>query len=644
MEKKVEMSEFLEVIDSDKYKESEGNISSNIEYLLIYRIRKFYGLYDDIMVRGSFEKIYDSNLLKGQDSVNYRIKQTLWQYGVVFSDKTFSNILYKDETDRKSLLILDSWDSISSLSDMLESDKFSVRPTDIYIESLKDNNEYDDIMQVLGNSQLEVLSVWYIRNNYDYYASYADKSRAYSSLFSDDERYDITADMHDMFDVVSMPANIIDSLINYGRALFDDGIKCIEFNDIIPKLSNVTEERYQYLCAAFLVYMSETYNMKINTTSDGMFCTAYNDYRSGNYLMAEDLLGLEMKLFPVMFYSTANNSRFIYLRDVITSYDYVYVTESELDKMVLDDYTVHMKLWKPEDRSIFVNSKYSSGTGYLNSKISSTKSSFVERISEEADDEYEPIIVPIFSRYSEEQIGKIAKTFNSYNIREHTIYSQKYVTVRDLLCRRVKDGDEYVYQIGFVFSGTDTQYGKRITQNLIVSGIEPDRESNIISRSYFTMPQDKIGYLYSVNYIYDLSREAPNVLVKLIDDTESLIDDVDDPMYDEDENGNPLHTVGSIEEKFLYYTFSRYLNKKDYDDLISGLSNDKSVFKPSIYRYVFVTSEIMPELSLKIKMYDLINAEFLTAFGDINPEYIRSGRTSNYLNLDSRLFGIMSSE
>lgn len=158
------------------------------------------------------------------------------------------------------------------------------------------------------------------------------------------------------------------------------------------------------------------------------------------------------------------------------------------------------------------------------------------------------------------------------------------------------------------------------------------------------MPQDKIGYLYSVNYIYDLSREAPNVLVKLIDDTESLIDDVDDPMYDEDENGNPLHTVGSIEEKFLYYTFSRYLNKKDYDDLISGLSNDKSVFKPSIYRYVFVTSEIMPELSLKIKMYDLINAEFLTAFGDINPEYIRSGRTSNYLNLDSRLFGIMSSE
>ena len=61
-----------------------------------------------------------------------------------------------------------------------------------------------------------------------------------------------------------------------------------------------------------------------------MFCTAYNDYRSGNYLMAEDLLGLEMKLFPVMFYSTANNSRFIYLRDVITSYDYVYVTESEL--------------------------------------------------------------------------------------------------------------------------------------------------------------------------------------------------------------------------------------------------------------------------------------------------------------------------
>ena len=128
-------------------------------------------------------------------------------------------------------------------------------------------------MQVLGNSQLEVLSVWYIRNNYDYYASYADKSRAYSSLFSDDERYDITADMHDMFDVVSMPANIIDSLINYGRALFDDGIKCLEFNDIIPKLSNVTEERYQYLCAAFLVYMSETYNMKINTTSDGMFCT-----------------------------------------------------------------------------------------------------------------------------------------------------------------------------------------------------------------------------------------------------------------------------------------------------------------------------------------------------------------------------------
>ena len=153
-----------------------------------------------------------------------------------------------------------------------------------------------------------------------------------------------------------MHANIIDSLINYGRALFDDGIKCLEFNDIIPKLSNVTEERYQYLCAAFLVYMSETYNMKINTTSDGMFCTAYNDYRSGNYLMAEDLLGLEMKLFPVMFYSTANNSRFIYLRDVITSYDYVYVTESELDKMVLDDYTVHMKLWKPEDRSIFVNS------------------------------------------------------------------------------------------------------------------------------------------------------------------------------------------------------------------------------------------------------------------------------------------------
>ena len=43
MEKKVEMSEFFEVIDSDKYKESEGNISSNIEYLLIYRIRKFYG-------------------------------------------------------------------------------------------------------------------------------------------------------------------------------------------------------------------------------------------------------------------------------------------------------------------------------------------------------------------------------------------------------------------------------------------------------------------------------------------------------------------------------------------------------------------------------------------------------------------------
>ena len=641
MNKLIEMQECIDVIDIS-LGDSEDNIKSNISYIIIYRLRKQYGCDYWLQVRGSFEQIYESRLLSSKE-VDYDLKQMLWDFNIMFIENTMVKIDNR-ENRRHKLLILSEWTSVDDVR--MESEKSlqsenGLAITDVIVENLHDNNKCDEITQLLNNSHKLSVQLWYIKNNVDFYASFSNKVDAYASMFSEEDIIDITADIMDMIGGVDLPYDIVDKLVEYGKSLYESGVKCLTYRESYN--NNILESNMHCnVVSAFLVYMSENYNMAINTMNDVSFCDMYRIYQSCCYGTADDIFSRYNMYYPVMLYVNGENRNFVYIRSIDMLYDFVYVRMSELERMIVGDDSVKMRHYSQP-----ISRKYGrSGYIHINNKMSLDErltqlqeSEFVDHITSDEDDADILSIYDVFS--DEEKINKIVQSFNKYNVTHSESKIYKYITVRDLMCRRiVEDGEEYI-QIGYITSRDDRVYGNRINQKITISLINPDIPSAaIIQCGYFVLPPESGQALYPVRYVYDLQEKAPKSLLNLIDDTYSYDNDIFDMSTDEDGN----HIVGTRGEKFLYYVCSRYMNPDSENRLGETLTVDRVVYKASLYKPVYTANNVIKELSKYFDESNLIKAGLIDMFGNINSEFISSKNDKSFLNIKNELWGIMQVE
>lgn len=640
----IEMNDFLSTIET-AVEGVEDNISSEYLYLIVYRLSKKYKLSEGVQVRGSYEDILNSSVFS-DTSIDPALKQMLWNFNISFSDNTLDGV-EDNHNAKRALIVLDNWVSTEDLSQRinegLRNGEFSMTPTDLFIESLKSNKEYNDISSILDTANICRLTLWYIKSNVNYYASYEDKNHTYHAKYDESEILDLTYTLKEYFDVPSFSADIVDRLIELGQSMYDDGIKCVEFYDVIPELHYINEHNYFSYVAIYLVYIQETYGMQVNAVCDDAFCWAYANYKKSDYCLAEDLFYNRDKIYPVMLYSTRNNRCFMFIRNIKYDYTYYYVRKGDLDKMLLGDTSIKMRAWNMPTNSIFNNDSI------LDSKYA-RKSEFLDRFVGEVPSS-EPEVVSLFSLFdTEEKIAEVVNLFNKYNVENSGGVVPKYITVRDVLCRKVMDGDEEVIEIGYIQSLGEDSYNNRIKEDITVSGINADNGA-IPSLTYFTLSRDANRSLYNVNYVYDLASKAPNSLINFIKDMDSTADTIDDPtiVYDDDgevvlnDDGTPKRIVSCTpQEKFLYYMYSRELPAGTYKTMYDNLTGDKLEYRVAMYKGVYTASSILPELSKNFSISNLIDAELLDIYGEINRErFITSDGKSQQFNIDNRLFGIM---
>lgn len=631
----VEREEFISVIDTS-LGEVEESIDGSYFYLLIYRLVHYYGNIRGLQVRCKFERILDCQLLE-EASNDTSLKQRLWEYGVCFSEDTMTDVY--DNGEKRMLMVMPEWTSTNGLAEVINekraSGEFEMAPTDLFIENLNTNSEYDKITEVLNNSPYAGLTIWYIRKDYNYYADFAERDEVYGSMFSEKEIYDITPDMDRLIDVPNIPYDIVDSLIDLGHQLYMDGFKCLGFNNISPELHYTTEHAYYTMVTSFLVYMSETYNMFINTTCDEIFCNQYVEYRKSSYCLAEDLFNNRSNYFPIMSYVTRNDSRFLYIRRIESRYTFYYFRENELERLITGDTDVRIHKWSPQfvtalkDRGVIINKDKLDVSEYLDELNDSGND----------DDNKDPEVIPLFSYItSEERLNAIIEAINKYNANYHESVVTKYVTARDLVCRRAKDGDNEYIEVGYIQSMEEDSYDYRIAESITVSSIN-EQMREMISRSYFSLTRNLNHSLYSLHYTYDLGINAPKRLLDFVEDTQSLISDVSDP-YEVSEDGT-LERIYSATEKFLYYVFSKYMPVASYRKLEEDLTGDKLEYKVALYHGVYTVSEVLPEFQKYFALRDLIEADLLDSYGNINSEYISNDGNVSYFDLKNKLFGIM---
>lgn len=636
MSRNIEMKDFTEVVNTS-LGEVEDTISDSPLYVLLYRVYKHFGTCKDILVRGSYDSMLDltSDLTSDCDET---FKQNLWNFGISFSENTLDSIDTENES-RRTLMVLPTWVSIHSLTDkvnsMIAEGLIDSIPTDVFIEDVKENTKYEEINTIVNNSVDYRFTLWYFKSNVSYYADFEEKDAIFKSKFNEPEIYDITSDIKQMLDVQYASKTIVDDLMNYGRNLYDNGIKCVEYSDIFPALEYITKVDYENKVSAFLVYLAETYNMQINTTIDALFSKSYAIYRRSEYCLAEDLFNNQDIYSPIMLYATRQNRRFVYIRDIKYNYTYRYIRLSELDGMINRDESIAMRTWNPEVPNTLVR-------GNISAKEDLYKSRFVDNMNL-VESEYEPEIIPLFSVVSDEsKLNEILECFNRYNMNNEQFTDNKYITVRDLLCRKVKDGDDEIIQIGYIYCKDDNSYGNRMSETITISGIQTEGDE-LIGRSYFQLDRSLNCNLYNINYVYNMGQKSPKALLDLINTTGSWNQEVYDLSLNDDGTRSLLC---STQEKFLYYMMTKNISKSAYDEIMHDLTGDRQEYKVSMYNNVCEINDLLCEFVKYFQLSDLVEAKLFNSYGALNQEYVKYNVSNSkvYLDLDTKLFGVMKIE
>ena len=639
MSKIIEKDEFIRVIDSPLGDVEDSIRGSNL-YLIIYRLTKEYGPINNIQVRCNFEKIYESNLLADKE-LDYGLKQYLWEFGVMFTDDTLSNV--NTSSEKQLLVVIPKWEGLTKLTDYINECRshgiLQMSPNCLFIEDILTNSDFDSINKVLEDSMYANVSLWYLRKNYDYYADLSDRDNAYSSMYSSEEIIDITEELTNMIDVAEIPHNLVDRLIAYGHDLIKSGFKCLTFNNILYKTKFRREMDYFELVSAFLVYMAETYNVHLNATCDETITKMYNIYRNSSFALAEDLIEKRLNGYnPIMRFVSNSGSRFVYIRKIEHRYTYYYFRESEIESLLSGDTNVNIHTWSPNIRS-----ELSERNIVKRDNIS--KSEFLDELNDdETDRTGSPKIVRLFEVFPDiNKIEDIVKVINKYNIKHSKHLPSKYVTVRDLLCRERVEGGVTYKEIGYIESIDEHSYDRRISENIFISNIV-DTSDDLYSAHYFPMTRDLNSNLYNLRYVYDIMSNAPKNFINEIIDTNSIYTDVFND-YEILEDGSVDRSF-SIAEKFLYYVISKNLSNDGYNRLKNSLTGEYAEYLPSLFKCVFTVSEVLPEFMKYFELYDLIDSDLIDFCGDISDEYIKSvtSGVGGEFDLKNKLFGIMKLE
>lgn len=639
MSRVIESKNFIEVIDRP-LGDVEESIKSSKLYLMIYRLTKEFGVIDGLQVRCGFEKIYTSDLLGGEKP-DYSLKQSLWEFGVCFTDNTTNNI--NTSSSKQLLAVLPTWEGLTKFTDYVNSKRssreFSMSPTCLFIEDVITNNDFDSVNRVLGDSEYSNVSLWYVRKNYDYYADLTDRDNAYSEMYTEEEMIDITEELTNMIDVADLPYNIVDKLIQYGNDLIKGGYKCITFNNMLYKTKYKLDRDYFEIVSAFLVYMAETYNVHLNATCDETITKMYNIYRNSSFALAEDIVQKRLDgYFPIMRFVSNSGSRFVYIRKIEHKYTFNYFRESEIESLLAGDTSVSLHTWSPITRSDLSDRK-------VVKRDDLTKSEFLEELNrlDEEGSVGGPEIVRLFEVFDIKKIEDIVRAINKYNIKYAKNIPVKYITIRDLLCRkRSEDGVDYL-EIGYIQSIGEYTYDMRISENIYISNID-DRNPDLYSNHYFPLTRELNSSLYNLRYVYDIMSNAPKSFINEIVDTGSIYTDIIDN-YEVMEDGT-TDRLFTIAEKFLYFILSKHMSNNNYEKLKSSLTEEYAEYLPSLFKCVYTVSEVLPEFRKYFDLTDLIDSDLINAYGDFNNEYIRSVTSGNVSEFDlkNKLFGIMKVE
>lgn len=642
MSQKIEKEKFILAL-SNKNEEVEEGLGSNTSYKVLYRLYKKYGNIRELQIRGRFEDM-EFEEVASDIEFNIELKQDLWNFGVSFTEDTTTGINTGDKS--RLLLVLSDWTSREDLTNLImekrNSGEFSMVPTDLFVESIQSNATYDSIREILNNSNLSQMNLWFTRRNYNYYASQSEKDTAYSLRFEESEVKDITSLLQSQLDVYPLPEDIVDTLVDLGYWLYGKGIKCVSFDDSFPNLKYLSESQYHNMCAAFLVYLAETYNMSINTTSDNAFTVQYSNYRNAEYCLAEDLLlNLRDRIRPIMLLNIKGSNNFVYVRNVKFDYTYFYFREDELKRLITGDESVIIHAWTPTNVQGFNNnSTRSSDRGSLKSDsiFDSDYLDFYESDKETIDGS--PEIISLYDYVqSEEELLEIVNVINNYNARRHNAVVKKYVTIRDLLIR--KDPVEGIYQIGYIYSNGADSYNNRLKEDIIISNIQPNANP-IVKSYYYPLTRKLSSSLYQLNYIYDFASSAPKGFNSKCDETASYTTAITEPQG-LDENEEVIRNY-DMAEKFLYYSISRYLSPAKILELEKNLAGRKMEYKASLYKGVYTIASLLPEFVKYFSINDMLKAKLFDEYGNINPEYIEDRGKGSYFSVKNKLFGVMETK
>ena len=131
-------------------------------YNIVYTITKEFGLYPDVKVRGKFDSLYNGGIdMFSGKQVDYNLKQVLYNFNILFSEDTVSNIDSSESytvNNKRRLLVIEKWESASALKslidDKMKSGEFDIFPTDLVVEDMLTNDVRDEISETLESSNL----------------------------------------------------------------------------------------------------------------------------------------------------------------------------------------------------------------------------------------------------------------------------------------------------------------------------------------------------------------------------------------------------------------------------------------------------------------------------------------------------------
>lgn len=628
--KTIDFEDFVDTVLSEVV-DCENNIKGNISYQVLYRLKKKYG-FSELRIRGSFEDIEEIEMLSDY-SYNYSFKDFLFSFGILFSEGTTENTTSYN-SNRRELIILDEWTTFIEYQNLvntkLEYNELSGRPTDIMIEKEMSNREAQNVNIALQKNGHSNVTVWFVQKDKDIYTSADEKEETITSKFNTDEIEDVFPRIAELLESNNRDTSIVDELIDYGSELYRDGKKCLVYDGEV--IASMQDSYFFDLISAFLVYMSETYGMTISTVHDSIFSKMYRRFCTFKFASANDVLDRKYRYFPMMYHVKGSSRNLLFVRDIVQEYESGFVPIEDIDKMIIGDTSVKMSEWATSTIHLFNNSGYIRPymkDGSINPDLlrttligdTATKQSYYD--------------VPIRDVIDDEdKIISIVHAFNEYNLRSG-MHSAKFITTRDLVCR-VKindDDDDETYFIGYISNNRDLISGGRVVEKAIISAI--DSKKPFVSGTFFSLGDCPLCNLYSLNYIYDFVTEAPRGISNMAFDTKSYQNFDDSYSIDEDD------IFGSVERKFLYYVFTNYtyLSGRVVSNVIESLVGEKIIYRDACYNAVTSSTDLINNLKGKFQLRNLIEADLLTPYGEINRKFIGYTSEKSYFSIKSELFG-----